>query len=72
MIQSFRDFDKSVLIALFTLKLLGTFALQALFTYYYTDRSTADIYRFFDDGLILRDVLFTNPSHFLRILFGSG
>ncbi len=54
----------------FFIKLLACFALQALYTYYYTDRSTADIYRFFDDGLILRDIAASSPSDFFKIMVG--
>lgn len=51
-------------------KLIGSFVLQGLYTYYYTDRTTADIYRFFDDGMILRDIAFTSPRDFLSIMIG--
>jgi hypothetical protein len=57
------------ILGLFTAKVLGTFALQWLFTYYYTDRSTADIYRFFDDGILLNQVFYENPIHFFKIIF---
>ena len=36
--------------ALFGIKLLFGFALWAVYTFYYTDRSTSDIYKFYDDA----------------------
>ncbi|MDP4933607.1 MAG: hypothetical protein NWR30_02750 [Salibacteraceae bacterium] len=53
-------FIKWVLIAALVMKVIGTYFQQALYTYYYTDRSTADIYRFFDDGVLLKEVFFLN------------
>lgn len=61
-------FSNTHIALLFTAKIAGTFALQWLFTYYYTERSTADIYRFFDDGIMLNEVFFTNPYDYLKIL----
>lgn len=46
--------------------------LALLYTYYYTDRSTGDIFRFYDDGLILKQIFFDNPADFLRIMTGIG
>ena len=64
-------FSNTILILLFTSKIVGTFALQGLFTYYYTERSTADIFRFFDDGLILNGLFFSNPADFFKIMFNT-
>ncbi|MEX2596408.1 MAG: hypothetical protein WEC59_05695 [Salibacteraceae bacterium] len=58
-----------VLVGAFSIKMVGAYVLTALFTYYYTDQSTSDIWRFFNDGLILKEVFFNNPSDFFRILF---
>ena len=61
--------QRIILLALL-IKLVAAFSVQAIYTYYYTDRSTADIYRFFDDGLILRDIALESPLDFLRIMTG--
>jgi hypothetical protein len=47
-------------------------ALWYVYTYVHTDRATADIYRYFDDGRILFDALAENPGDFLRMLTGIG
>lgn len=70
LMRSSSTYSSKFILMLFSIKVIGAFALQAIFTYYYTDRSTADIYRFFDDGMILRDTMFTHPTDFFRMLFG--
>lgn len=57
---------------IFILKILSGLALWAVYTFYYTDRATADIYKYFDDSKILFDILKTDPTHFFKILFGVG
>jgi hypothetical protein len=54
----------------FILKVIAGCALGLLYTYYYTDRTTADTFKFFDDGKILFGALFTNPKHFFEMLTG--
>ena len=57
-------------LALFGIKLLAGFALLLIYTFYYTDRSTADIYKYFDDSLIIHELLFVDPWSYLQILAG--
>lgn len=57
---------------LFLLKVAAGTALWWVYTYYYPDRSTADIYKFFDDGNILFGALITAPLDFLRMMTGIG
>jgi hypothetical protein len=54
----------------FSFKILGTFLLQFIYTYIYTDRSTSDIFRFYDDRLVLKDLAQTNFAGYLKVLFG--
>lgn len=58
--------------ALFGLKILAGTALWAVYTYAYPDRSTADIFKYFDDSKVLYDALWTAPGDFLRMLTGIG
>jgi len=71
LLKSRGSFSSARITVLFTTKVIGTFALQWLFTYYYTDRSTADIYRFFDDGLLLHKVFFSQPIDYIKIMFNA-
>src|SRR5690606_21957916 len=47
--------------ALFLLKVAAGTALWWVYTYYYTDRSTADIFKFFDDGNVMFSALLAHP-----------
>jgi hypothetical protein len=62
--------SNTLLTALFMAKILGAFALQWIYTFFYTERSTADIYRFFDDGLILSSLVNNSASDYFRIMLG--
>lgn len=54
----------------FGLKVLSGFALYLIYTYYYTDRSTADIWKYYDDGMVMFSALRDNPFGYLKMLFG--
>lgn len=64
------EINKSWFIAAFGLKLLFSVLLTLIYTYYYTDRSTSDIYKYFDDSKIMFDALKTNPLDYFKMLFG--
>ena len=57
---------------LFLLKILAGTALWFVYTYMHTDRATADIYRYFDDGNIMFSALPEHPLDYLRMLVGIG
>jgi hypothetical protein len=57
---------------LFILKLLAGLSLWAVYTFYYTDRTTADIYKYFDDSKVIFNALRTHPIDYFKILFGIG
>lgn len=54
----------------FLLKVLAGIALGLIYSRYYTDRSTADTFKFFDDSRIIFQSLKSNPSDFFRMLSG--
>lgn len=64
--------SKRTISGIFILKIAFGLLLWAIYTFYYTNRSTADIYKYFDDSKILFDTLKTNPTHFFKMLFGIG
>lgn len=64
--------SKKAISGILILKILSGLALWAIYTFYYTDRATADIYKYFDDSKILFDIAQINLAHFLKILFGIG
>ena len=57
-------------LALFGLKLLAGITLLLIYTFYYADRETADIYKYFDDSLIIHELLLKDPGAYFQILIG--
>lgn len=64
--------SKPLLAAIFLLKVLAGTALVAIYTYYYTNRATADVYKYFDDGRVMFSALQHSPADYLQMLFGIG
>lgn len=64
------DIPPAWLVAVFSLKVLCGIALGLTYTYIYTDRSTSDTFKFFDDSKIIFNSLSTNPYDFLRMFTG--
>lgn len=60
---------KGWIYAAFGLKIIAGLLLWFVYTYYYTERQNADIYKYFDDGTILWSVFKESPADFFRILF---
>lgn len=54
------------------LKIAAGVSVGLVYTYYYTDRLTADTFKFFDDSKILFDAIYTQPFDFLRMVSGIG
>ena len=42
--------------------------LYFVYTKYYTERYTADIFKYYDDSLVLYDAFFSNPVDFFKII----
>lgn len=57
---------------LFLLKVFVGIAVWAIYTFYYTDKQTSDIYRFFADSQVVYRTLFDNPKHYLQLITGIG
>lgn len=58
-------------VALFGLKLFFGFALWAVYTFYYKDRSTSDIYKFYDDARYIHTAFGENKAAFCGLMTGS-
>lgn len=63
---------KSVPTMLFLLKVAAGTAMWWVYTCHYTDRSTADIFKYFDDGNVLFSALPHHPMDYLRMVTGIG
>jgi hypothetical protein len=58
--------------ALFGLKLIAGTALIFIYTYYYPDRHTADIYKYYDDAVVINSALFQDPIAYFQLISGIG
>lgn len=56
----------------FIIKIAFGTGMYFLYTTYYPDRSTADIFKYFDDSKVMYDALWTNPADFFKMLFSIG
>lgn len=60
----------SVLLGVYYLKVLSGIAITIIYTYYYKDRSTSDIYKYFDDAKIICSAIKEQPKVYLELVFG--
>lgn len=60
------------LTAFFSLKLLFSIATVLVYTYYYTDRPHADIYKYFDDSKVIYDAIGEHPGTCFHVITGIG
>ena len=54
----------------FLSQVFAGFILYIIYSQYYTERYTADIFKYYDDSLVLYDTFFSNPLDFFKILIG--
>ena len=67
---SAKRLQKKFVLGVFLLKVIFGTILFYLYTYHYTDRSSADIYKYFDDSKVIYDALSDKPSDFFRMISG--
>ncbi|MEO0404029.1 MAG: hypothetical protein AAF193_04090, partial [Bacteroidota bacterium] len=56
--------------ALFTIKVVAGLALWLIYTQHYQYRNTSDAFRYYDDAMVLLDMLRNNPVDYFRFLIG--
>lgn len=57
-------------LGVFLLKIAFGTLLFLVYTIYYQDRETADIFKYFDDSLYMTQALWDKPADFFKMLFG--
>lgn len=62
--------SRKFFVGIFLLKVVVGVILWAIYTFYYTHRLEADIYKYFDDSAVMFDALKKNPNHFIQMLSG--
>ena len=63
---------RKYLVGVFLLKIAAGIIMYVIYTRYYTDRSTADIFKYFDDSKVMYDTLWHHPIDFFKMLTGIG
>lgn len=61
-----------ILVGLFILKILAGIGVIYIYSHYYSDRLSSDIFKYFDDGNILFSALKQNPIDYVEMLTGIG
>jgi hypothetical protein len=61
---------RNALLFVFLIKIAAGVAMYLVYTYIYTDRSTADIFKYFDDSKVMYDALYHKPVDFFRMITG--
>lgn len=59
----------SVLLGIYYIKVLAGVGITIIYTFYYKDRNTADIYKYFDDAKIICSALKENPIIYIELVF---
>ena len=54
----------------FILKIIAGLAVWFIYTYYYTERSSNDVFKFYDDALIMFNAIHINPWHYIQMVIG--
>jgi hypothetical protein len=57
---------------LFLIKILASFAIWGVYTYYYADRQYADIWKYFDESKIIAAALPDQPADYFKMITGLG
>jgi len=58
------------ILLVFFVKIIAGFGLTLLYTNYYSDRGSADIYKFYDDAAVIASALPDNPVHYFKLMSG--
>jgi len=65
-------FPKYIPLVLFTLKFIAGVGVYIIYSKFYGDRSSSDMFNYFDDGNIIYSSIYINPLDYLRMVLGIG
>ena len=57
-------------ICIFGIKVIVSILLTVIYTKFYPDRDTADIFKYFDDSLVMFEAIKNSPIDYFKMLFG--
>lgn len=63
-------FGRFAIPIVFILKIAAGVIMYIIYTRFYTDRSTADIFKYFDDSKVMYDALWAHPADYFKMLTG--
>ena len=69
-LNSYRVINHNILCVIFVLKIIIGISLNIIYSEYYQDRKTSDIYKYFDDSKYIHHSLKNNPLHFIQLITG--
>jgi hypothetical protein len=61
---------KNHILFAFLSQVFAGYILYIMYSQYYTERYTADIFKYYDDSLVLYNTFFSNPLDFFKIIIG--
>lgn len=67
-----RGFKAWVSNALFNIKFAAGLLIWAIYTFYYTDKATSDIHKFYTDAEVMYSALPHNPSAYVELMASAG
>src|ERR1700740_1746763 len=66
------EIPRGAYLTAFLVKILFGFFLTYIYTSYYPDRKTADIYKYYDDARVISNSLSEKPGDYIKIISGIG
>ena len=64
--------SKQLIVVAYLIKLVFAALLYSLYTFYYTDLTKNDIYKYYTDSKVLVDLFYHSPKDFFSFLKGNG
>lgn len=65
-------FHNTIPVLVFLSKFIGGILVYLIYAKYYGDRYSSDIFKYFDDGVIIHSAIYENPWDYLRMVTGIG
>jgi hypothetical protein len=63
---------KHIPVLIFLLKFIGGIGVYLVYAKFYGERSSSDIFKYFDDGNIIHSSIYENPIDYIRMVTGIG
>ena len=61
--------SKKWVAAAFLIKVFAGIAMWGIYSFYYSDRNEADIFKYFDDSQVMYEAVHENPKDYLNMMF---